>query len=197
MAAEKSDELTDRLKSIPKREAEATVQVKAALYAHISKPEMVFERILELDSVDDIVENEQSPPIDLGLTQTELKCINTLFEDWALSTRMCLVDVWALDLFTRLQRIKKYLPEKEREAIIEQFSFDFYTIYISFTAKINKENPLPQNEYYETGKGQKDCYVITFMEWERRVEILKEKLKPLLRHRIKAISSEAKEISCD
>jgi hypothetical protein len=102
-----------------------------------------------------------APAFTLSLEKREEQQIDALFARWALNTDISLFDLWGVDLFTKIEAFIKYLPEAERQEIIERFCAKFALAFVSMTAEGNLENM--KIEFYQKGVKSKNRRYV----WER------------------------------
>lgn len=87
---------------------------------------------------------EKVPTFRLDLTNQELRLLDTMFERWALYDRICLYELLALDLYTEIVKLGKYLPKEAMAAIQESFCAEFAISYASICAEKSKDGcPVP------------------------------------------------------
>lgn len=87
---------------------------------------------------------EDAPAFQLGLTNPELRLLDSMFDRWALYDRICLYELLALDLYTEIVKLGKYLPKEATAAILESFCAEFAISYVSICAENAKSGcPVP------------------------------------------------------
>lgn len=82
------------------------------------------------------------PFVKLAFCAKEMTLINSIFENWSLGQHICLLELWAFDLFSKLNQYKAAQIETAHskiDCIIENFSADFFIGYTSLLARQNRK----------------------------------------------------------
>lgn len=111
---------------------------------------------------------QQVPPFKFPLSEGDIKLIDNMFNTWALNNRLSLLELWAFDLFTKINSLKTNIPEKyhpDIDFIIRKFCADFLVCYVTMLNSSKK----PVKANFQTR------YLFP-KEWSLRLLTLKENL---------------------
>lgn len=92
-----------------------------------------------------------APTIKLDLTPQELRLINAMFQRWALSDKICLLELWGFDLYTDLVQVGKHLPTDWMEKILNLFCAEFAMCRVSICAESTKDQCPCELEFAKPG----------------------------------------------
>ena len=139
-----------------------------------------------------------SPSFQLGLTNQELRLLDSMFQRWALYNRICLYELVALDLYTDLVQLGKYLPKEPMSVILESFCAEFAMSYVSICAENTKDKCSVLLEFAKPGvKTTQRVFVVSREHSERSLAQIKESLLLLgsAKKRLSSVSSHLNSVS--
>ncbi len=121
-----------------------------------------------------------APAIKLGLAKEEKGLIDDMFTRWALYDRICLLELWNLDLYADLQTLEKYLPKEEMSAILDKFCACFASGQVSMCGERAPENAPVKLQFAEKGvKTENASFVRSRRYWVAELDQIKESLGKL------------------
>lgn len=194
----------------PKKEEKATAQVVLNALAEsvgifeVRNPQLadtaakkaeLVQKTFNLEKIK-IITNADAPPFALNLEKHDQALIEEMFGRWALYDRICLLELWGLDLYTDIKELGKYLPKDAADKILEKFCADFALGYVSLCAERNVHRPKTL-EFGERGvKSKEKTFVRTRRGWTIHLAVVREALEALTssKMRVSTISTSLKTV---
>lgn len=161
--------------------------------------EAFINKIMKLEQVNSLIINSPNTSIQINITPKEIEQINRIFNKWALYDRLCLLDLWGLDLFSNLEKLQTYAKDA---SFLENFSSEFVVGYISLIEEVAlRDNPETTIKpvFFERNRPKKcQMFFFTRDEWIYKLQDLKSSINLAIspaKKKIKVISTLVNEIN--